>query len=146
MTITHKPCQGLAKQTATSAQDPSSDASTVYSDGSRLEDEWCGCAAVARSFSRNGPGWDAQSQHLGRIKKVHDAELFGIATGLELVLCNLSGVKGVVRRFADAQAALRQLQDDKPGPGQWLLPRIAKSEALLRDKGLGHRVPLGPRA
>ncbi|KAA8902844.1 hypothetical protein FN846DRAFT_908369 [Sphaerosporella brunnea] len=74
------------------------------------------------------------AKYVGSNKAAYDAELFGIAAGLELALDRLPVVtaagSGIVRVFVDAQSALRRLQDAGPGPGQWIDPRIAPAEQL----------------
>ncbi|KAA8909971.1 hypothetical protein FN846DRAFT_905340 [Sphaerosporella brunnea] len=55
----------------------------VYSDGSRLEDGHCGFGAVART-SATMQDWCRTSGYVGDNKEAYDAELFGIAAGLEM--------------------------------------------------------------
>lgn len=145
--------QDAALAAAITHQEPTDNTIAVYSDGSRLENGDRGYAAVTQVDIRLNK-WRNASAFVEENKEAYDAELFGIAAGLELALSNATlqnNPTGCVRLFTDAQAALKRLQHDTPGPGQWLLPRISCAEASLRAQGwrveyrwvLGHKDVLG---
>ena len=100
---------------------------TVWTDGSRLENERVGCAVA---FKKEG-SWKEIGLYLGRNKEVFDAEVFAIGQALE----ELEGRREWDRRytiFSDSQAALSRIQHDRTGPGQTLAVRaIALADAIL---------------
>lgn len=111
-------------------QAPSNDAVAVFSDDSRLDNGDCGYPAATQIDSQRN-GWKSVHAYIGDNKEAYDAELFGIAAGLELastLTVVRSNTSGRLRLFTDAQAALKHIQHDSPGPGQWLLPRIARAK------------------
>ncbi|KAA8908656.1 hypothetical protein FN846DRAFT_654519 [Sphaerosporella brunnea] len=123
--------EDLALQTAISRQEPTTDAIAVYSDGSRLEDEWCGCGAVT-----------SKAPHLGPQQRGIRRRAFRHCHGPR---ARLTSNGGIIHLFTDAQAALKRLRDDKPDPGQWILARIANAEAVLPERKEDRGIPLGPR-
>ncbi|KAA8894533.1 ribonuclease H-like domain-containing protein [Sphaerosporella brunnea] len=68
--------------------------------------------------------------YIGENKEAYDAELFGIAAGLEMATRS-----AVVRTRPAGKAALERIQRGEPGPGQWMLPRIVRAEAALKTQG-----------
>jgi ribonuclease HI len=106
----------------------------IFTDGSKFEDGYTGCAAVWRS----GDGWQGRKVFMGRNKEVFDAELYAIWMGLASARDHLkedwAGAKSITI-FTDAQAALKRIRNDDPGPGQWLARRILRTERQLRQAG-----------
>ena len=99
---------------------------TVWTDGSRLDNERVGAAIALR----RGGVWTEKGVYLGRNKEVFDAEVFAIGQALE----ELNGREERDRRytiFSDSQAALSRVQHDRTGPGQTLAVKaIATAEAI----------------
>jgi ribonuclease HI len=106
----------------------------IFTDGSKFEDGCTGCAAVWKS----GDGWQGRKVFMGRNKEVFDAELYAIWIGLASARDHLKddwmGAKSITF-FTDAQAALKRIRNDDPGPGQWLARRIIRTERQLRQAG-----------
>ena len=87
---------------------------TIWTDGSRPENERVGAAIVFRGRG----SWKEQGTYLGRNKEVFDAELFAIGQALE----EFKGRKESNREytvFSDSQAAISRIQHDRTGPGQF---------------------------
>ncbi|KAA8912224.1 hypothetical protein FN846DRAFT_903737 [Sphaerosporella brunnea] len=84
---------------------------TVYSDGSRREDERCGYAAVMQA-ERETNMWSRTAKHIGENNAVYDAELFRLAHGRP---------QG---RYQDLTYWSR--------PETWMLPRLVRAEAALK--------------
>jgi ribonuclease HI len=108
----------------------------VFTDGSKGEDGWTGCAAVWR----NGEGgWQGRKIFMGRNKEVFDAELYAIWLGLKATRDHQGEWAAVgpksITIFTDSQAALKRMKNDDPGPGQWLARRILRTERQLRQAG-----------
>jgi ribonuclease HI len=74
-----------------------------------------------------------------RHKEVFDAELYAIWLGLVSARKHQDEWKAVGPKsltiFTDAQAALKRIRNDDPGPGQWLARRILRTERQLRQAG-----------
>ena len=103
---------------------------TVWTDGSRLENEAVG-AAVA--FKEKGD-WKREGTYLGRNKEVFDAEVFAIGRALEVL--NDRGEESTrYTIFSDSQAALSRVQHDRTGPGQALAIRAINTAKSLVDRG-----------
>jgi ribonuclease HI len=107
----------------------------IFTDASKLEDGWQGCAAVWQ-----GPDGCWQGRHLfmGRNTEVFDDELYAIWVGLKAAKDSTdSWAAGprAVTIFTDAQAPLKGIRNDDPGPGQWLVRRILRTERQLRQAG-----------
>jgi ribonuclease HI len=103
----------------------------VWTDGSRKEDEWVGCAVVWKKDGR----WEKRRVHLGRQKEAFDAELYAVSQAKKIG--EEISEKEEVRRvmvFTDTQVTLQRIQLDKPGPGQVLAFRTMRWESeLLKD-------------
>jgi len=86
-----------------------------WTDGSRKEDEWVGCAVVWQEEGR----WNKRRTHLGRQKEAFDAEMYAMSEAMKIA-DEMAGKKEVTRVtvFTDSQATLRRIQSDEPGPGQ----------------------------
>jgi ribonuclease HI len=108
----------------------------IFTDGSKLEDGWTGCAAVWK-----GPDgcWQGRKLFMGRNKEVFHAELYAIWVGLMSARKHQDEWEAVGPKsltiFTDAQAALKRIRNDDPGPGQWLARRILRTERQLRQAG-----------
>lgn len=108
--------------------------SILFTDGSRLETGNLRCSVVWRAPDGS---WKTQKTHLGKNKETFDAELFAIAEALKLVNRKVIGnhATHLVRIFADSTAALKRIQEDNPGPGQWTTRTIIKIERTLMRAG-----------
>ena len=118
-----------ALRTAKSWTDESQE-DTVWTDGSRLENERVG-AAIA--FRRRG-SWKEQGTYLGKNKEVFDAELFAIGQALE----ELDSRGESSRRytiFSDSQAAISRVQHDRTGPGQALAIKAIATANSITTRG-----------
>ena len=86
-------------------------ASTVWTDGSRLDDKRVGAAFVWQLPS----GWTGCRYHLGKNKEVFDVEVFTIYRALR----HLDDRQGSGRRYMlDSTAAIERVRMDTIGPGQ----------------------------
>jgi ribonuclease HI len=110
----------------------------IFTDGSKFEDGHTGCAAV---WKDSEDVWRGRKLFLGRNKEVFDAEIYAIWVGLKAAKerAGREGIDGpgprAVTIFTDAQAALKRIGNDAPGPGQWLVRRILHTERQLRRVG-----------
>ena len=98
----------------------------MFTDGSRLDDGATGYAVVWR----NGQTWDGVRAHMGYNQEAYDAECAALARALESVTKGY--VPEQVTIFTDAQAAIRRLASDEPGPGQQYAVQARKHIAALR--------------
>jgi hypothetical protein len=92
----------------------------LWTNGSRRDNEWVGCAVVWEKEGR----WEKRRVHLGRQKQAFDAEMYAVLEGMKIA--NEISEKEEVRRVTvctDSQATLRRIQSDEPGPGQGLALR-----------------------
>jgi len=105
----------------------------LWTDGSRKEDEWTGCAAVWKEEGR----WNKRRVHLGRQKEAFDAEMYAMSEAVKIA-DEISRNKEVrrVTVFMDSQATLRRIQSDKHGPGQVLALRTMNWESELTNKNI----------
>jgi len=85
---------------------------TIFTDGSRLDSGATGYAAVWR----NGQTWEGVKVHMGCNQEAFDAECAALAHALESVAGGY--IPERVTIFSDAQAAIRRMASDEPGPGQ----------------------------
>jgi len=99
---------------------------TMFTDGSRMEDGATGYAVVWK----NGQTWEGIKCHMGHNQGAYDAECAALTRALESV----SGgyVPDRVTIFTDAQAAIRRMASEEPGPGQQYAIRARKHIAVLR--------------
>jgi len=104
----------------------------LWTDGSRKEDEWVGCA-VAWKEER----WSKRRVHLGRQKEAFDAEMYAMSEAVKIAdeICGRKEVRRVTI-FTDSQATLRRIQSDEPGPGQVLALRTMNWESELLKKNI----------
>ena len=99
---------------------------TMFTDGSRLDDGATGYAVVWK----NGRTWEGVKAHMGYNQEAYDAECAALARALESV--TKGHVPERVTIFTDAQAAIRRMASDEPGPGQEYAVQARKHIAALR--------------
>jgi ribonuclease HI len=87
---------------------------TMFTDGSRLGDGAAGYAVVWK----NGQTWKGIKTHTGYNQEAYDAECAAIARAPESASRRIM-IPERVTIFTDAQAAIRRMASDEPGPGQW---------------------------
>lgn len=99
----------------------------LFTDGSRLENGNAGCSVLWRTMDRS---WRAHKTHLGTNKELLDAELFAIAEALKLANQKVIGnhTTHTISIFTDFSAALLRIQEDSPGPVQWITKTIIEME------------------
>jgi ribonuclease HI len=109
------------------------DGLVLWTDGSRKEDEWVGCAVVWEEDKR----WNKRRVHLGRQKEAFDTEMYAMSEAVKIAdgICGKKEVRRVTI-FTDSQATLRRIQSDEPGPGQALAFRTMNWESKLTDKNI----------
>ena len=85
-----------------------------WTDGSRKEDEWVGCAVVWEEEGR----WKKRRVHLGRQKEAFDVEMYAMSDAMK-VADEMAERKEVTRVtvVTDSQATSKRIQSDDPGPG-----------------------------
>ena len=99
----------------------------MFTDGSRLED---GAAGYAVAW-KNGQTWKGIKTHMGYNQEAFDAECAALARALESA-SRRNMVPNRVTIFTDAQAAIRRMASDEPGPGQKYALEAMKHIARLR--------------
>jgi len=104
----------------------------LWTDGSRKEDEWVGCAVVWKEER-----WNKRRVHLGRQKEAFDAEMYAMSEAVKIAdeICERKEVRRVTV-FTDSPATLRRIQSDEPGPGQVLALRTMNWESKLTDRSI----------
>jgi ribonuclease HI len=109
------------------------DGLVLWTDGSRKEDEWVGCAVVWEEGRR----WSKRRVHLGRQKEAFDAEMYAMSEAVKIAdeICGRKEVRRVTI-FTDSQATLQRIQLDEPGPGQALALRTMNWESELIKKNI----------
>ena len=85
----------------------------MFTDGSRLED---GAAGYVVAW-KNGQTWKGIKTHTGYNQEAVDAECAALARALESA-SRKNTVPNRVTIFSNAQAAIRHMAFDEPGPGQ----------------------------
>jgi len=99
---------------------------TMFTDGSRLDDGATGYAVVWKS----GQTWKGIKTHMGYKQEAYDAECAAFARALEEASRrNLTPERVTI--FTDAQAAIRRMVSDEPGPGQQYALQARKHIAPL---------------
>jgi ribonuclease HI len=89
--------------------------------------------------------WQGRKMFMDRKKEVFDAEeVHAIWMGLTAARdheddCAAFGPNAVII-FTHAQAALERIRNDDPGPGQWLVRRILRTEYLWVPGHKGNEV------
>jgi len=105
----------------------------LWTDGSRKEDEWVGCAVVWEEGGR----WNKRRTHLGRQKEAFDAEMYAMSEAMKIADEKAEKEKFTrVTVFTDSQATLRRIQSDEPGPGQVLALRMMNWTDPLARKNI----------
>ena len=99
---------------------------TMFTDGLRLDDGATGYAVVWR----NGQTWEGIKAHMGYNQEAYDAECAAIARALESATRGCAPERVTI--FTDAQAAIRRMASDEPGPGQQYAIRAREHIATLR--------------
>jgi len=91
-----------------------------WTDGSRKEDEWVGCAVGWEDEGR----WKKRRVYLRRQKEAFDAEMYAMSEAMKIA-DEMAEKKELTRVmvFTDSQATLRRIKLDEPGPGQVLALR-----------------------
>jgi ribonuclease HI len=109
------------------------DGFVLWTDGSRKEDEWVGCAVVWQEGGR----WNKRRVHLGRQKEAFDADMNAMSEAviIEDDFCEKNEVTKVTV-FMDSQGTLRRIQSNKPGPGQAMALRTMNGESELTKKNI----------
>jgi len=100
---------------------------TMFTDGSRLENGATGYAVVWR----RGRTWAGAKVHMGSNQEAYDAECAALARALEEA-SKRNTIPERVTIFTDAQAAIRRMASDEPGPGQQYALQARKHIATLR--------------
>jgi len=98
----------------------------MFTDGSRMEDGATGYAVVWK----NGQTWEGIKCHVGHNQEAYNAECAALARALELVSGGYTPDRVTI--FTDAQAAIRRMASEEPGPGQQYAIQARKHIAVLR--------------
>jgi len=100
----------------------------LWTDGSRKEDEWVGCAVVWEEEGR----WKKRRVHLGQQKEAFDAEMYAMSKAMK-VADEMAEGKEVTRVtvFTDSQATLKRIQSDEPGSRQVLAVTVQEGTKVL---------------
>jgi len=105
---------------------------TMFTDGSRLDSGATGYAVAWQ----NGQSWVGINNHMGYNQEAYDAECAALARALEEA-ANRQTVPEQVTIFTDAQAAIRLMASEEPGPGQKYTIPARRHIAKLRRARLG---------
>ena len=101
----------------------------MFTDGSRLESE----AARYAVAWRNGQTWEGIKTHMGYNQEAYDAECAALARALEVATRRVP-TPSHVTIFTDAQAAIKRMSSDEPGPGEKYVLEARQHIAELRRK------------
>ena len=114
---------------------------TMFTDGSRLENGATGYAVVWR----RGRTWAGAKVHMGSNQEAYGAECAALARTLEEA-SKRNTIPERVTIFTDAQAAIRRMASDEPGPGQQYALQARKHIATLHmgQTRHCHRDPVVP--
>jgi len=104
----------------------------MFTDGSRMED---GAAGYAVAW-KNGQTWKGIKTHMGYNQEAYDAECAALARALEEASRRNMPPERVTI-FSDAQAAIRRMASEEPGPGQMYALQARRHIAELRRKNPG---------
>jgi len=100
---------------------------TMFTDGSRLDSGAAGYSVVWKG----GLTWVGIKTHMGYNQEAYDAECAALARAPESASRrNITPERVTI--FTDAQAAIRQMASDEPGPGQIYVLQARKHIAALR--------------
>jgi ribonuclease HI len=100
----------------------------MFTDGSRLDNRPTGYAVVWQ----NGQSWMGIKAHMGKNQEAYDAECAALARALETAARHQTTPEKVTI-FTDAQAAIRRMASEEPGPGQKYGILARKHIAVLRS-------------
>jgi len=101
----------------------------MFTDGSQQDDGATGYVVVWK----NGASWKGVKVHMGHYQEAYDAECAALARALE----EATGRPYTPERvtiFSDAQAAIRRMASDEPGPGQWYALQARKHHQQKNGK------------
>jgi ribonuclease HI len=98
---------------------------TMFTDGSRLDSGASGYAVAWQ----NGQSWVGTKTHMGKNQEAYDTECAALARALKTA----GRRQTVPERIADAQAAIRRMALEEPGPGQKYAILARKHIAALRN-------------
>jgi len=101
----------------------------MFTDGSRLEE---GAAGYAVAW-KNGQSWDGIKTHMGFNQEAYDAECAALARALGTA-AKANPTPECITIFTDAQAAIRRMNTDDPGPGQKYALESRQHIAELRGR------------
>ena len=101
----------------------------MFTDGSRLENGATGYAVTWK----NGQSWEGIKTHMGYNQEAFDAECAALARALETA-AKSDPPPDHVTIFTDAQAAIRRMATDEPGPGQKYALEAREHIAALQRK------------
>jgi ribonuclease HI len=101
----------------------------MFTDGSRLES---GAAGYAVAW-KTGQTWKGIKTHMGYNQEAFDVECAALARALESAW-RRNTITERITIFTDAQAAIRRMASDEPGPGQKYALEARKYIAALRRK------------
>jgi len=99
----------------------------MFTDGSRLENEAAGYAVAWKS----GQTWEGIKTHMGFNQEAYDAECAALARALKTA-AEIAPTPSHVTIFTDAQAAIRRMSTEEPGPGQKYAVEARQHIATLR--------------
>jgi ribonuclease HI len=100
---------------------------TLFTDGSRLDS---GAAGYAVAW-QNGKRWVGVKTHMGYNQEAYDAECAALARALGVAARRLTTPERVTI-FTDAQAAIKRMVSEEPGPGQMYAIQARQHIATLR--------------
>jgi ribonuclease HI len=101
---------------------------TMFTDGSRLDNGATGYAVVWQ----NGKSWVGIKTHMDKNQEAYDAERAALARALEVALKRQT-VPARITIFTDAQAAIKRMASEEPGPSQKYAILARKHIAALRN-------------
>ena len=107
---------------------------TMFTDGSRLDDGASGYAVVWKR--KNSQIWKGLKTHMGYNQEAFDTECAALARALESA-SRRNTTPERVTIFTDAQAAIRRMASDDPGPGQKYALQARRHIATLRRSNPG---------
>jgi ribonuclease HI len=99
----------------------------MFTDGSRMES---GAAGYAVAW-KDGQSWKGIKTHMGYNQEAFDAECAALARALESA-SRRNTIPNRITIFTDAQAAIRRMASDEPGPGQKYALEARKNITALR--------------
>jgi ribonuclease HI len=99
----------------------------MSADGSRLDNGAAGYSVVWK----NGQSWVGIKTHMGYNQEAYDTECAALARALETAT-RREMTPERVPIFTDAQAAIKRMASEEPGPGQMYVLQARKHIAALR--------------